>query len=253
MKKKVEILNYWNQRFKDNGILSAGYTDKLIQKIDDKNRWKSFIREVNLKRGESILDAGCNYGYWSLRLAKLGMIVTGIDIIDEAIKVAKNNAKKAFLKINFQKIQVENLDFGNNKFDKIISITVLQHILNDRSYLKSLKNFNRQLKGKGELIMIESAPNKRKKEKLSFKRERTFEDQVKYCSKAGFKLIKLKGIYSLSAKWYYGIQKFGFSKKTEKYFQVLGIKILNPIEVLLTKFSFLAKFSNLKLMIFKKI
>ena len=35
MLNKKGILSYWNQRFRENGVLSAGYTDKLIQKIDD--------------------------------------------------------------------------------------------------------------------------------------------------------------------------------------------------------------------------
>ena len=70
MLNKKGILSYWNQRFRENGVLSAGYTDKLIQKIDDKKRWKVFKRSVEFGKREKILDIGCNHGQWSIRLAK---------------------------------------------------------------------------------------------------------------------------------------------------------------------------------------
>ena len=63
------------------------------------------------------------------------MIVTGIDIIEDAIEVAKINAAKESLLITFENVSVENSSFGDQEFDKIISITVLQHIINDSIFL----------------------------------------------------------------------------------------------------------------------
>ena len=253
MNKYKETLNYWNGRFSENGILSTGYTDALINKFDDKVRWKIFLKEAALKQGDKILDIGCNYGPWSIRLAKKKMIVTGIDIIEKAIEVAKLNATKASLVINFEKVSVEDASFEDQEFDKIISITVLQHIISDKSFLKALENISRQLKDNGRLIMIESAPNHKIKEKLSYKRERTLQDQIKLFEQAGLKLIKLKGVFNFSVKWYYGIQKFSLAKKTEKFLQYLGILVLSPMDHFLSRFEKISNHSNLKLMILKKI
>jgi len=252
MNKYKQTLNYWNGRFSENGILSSGYTDALINKFDDKVRWKIFLKEAALKQGDKILDIGCNHGPWSIRLAKKKMIVTGIDIIEKAIEVAKLNAAKASLVVNFEKVSVEDASFEDQEFDKIISITVLQHIISDKSFLKALENISRQLKDNGRLIMIESAPNHKIEEKLSYKRERTLQDQIKLFEQAGLKLIKLKGVFNFSVKWYYGIQKFSLAKKTEKFLQYLGILVLSPMDHFLSRFEKISNHSNLKLMILKK-
>ena len=252
MNKYKQTLNYWNGRFSENGILSSGYTDALINKFDDKVRWKIFLKEAALKQGDKILDIGCNHGPWSIRLAKKKMIVTGIDIIEKAIEVAKLNAAKASLVVNFEKVSVEDASFEDQEFDKIISITVLQHIISDKSFLKALESISRQLKDNGRLIMIESAPNHKIEEKLSYKRERTLQDQIKLFEQAGLKLIKLKGVFNFSVKWYYGIQKFSLAKKTEKFLQYLGILVLSPMDHFLSRFEKISNHSNLKLMILKK-
>ena len=253
MHKQQETLSYWKERFGKNGIFSAGYTDALIHRFDDKVRWKIFLKEAALKQGDKILDVGCNYGPWSIRLANKKMIVTGIDIIEKAIEVAKMNAAKASLSITFENVSVENSSFEDQEFDKIISITVLQHIISDSTFSEALVNISRQLNDNGKLIMIESASEHKIEEKLSYKRERTLDEQIKLCEQSGLKLIKLKGIFNFSVKWYYGIQKLSFPKKIEIFLQYSGILILNPLDYFFSRFETLSTLSNLKLMIFKKI
>ena len=113
MDKQDETLNYWKERFGKSGIFSSGYTDALIHRFDDNVRWKIFLKEAGLKKGDKILDVGCNYGPWSIKLAKKKMIVTGIDIIEDAIEVAKINAAKESLLITFENVNVENSSFGD--------------------------------------------------------------------------------------------------------------------------------------------
>ena len=243
---------FWDERFRKYGKSSTGYTDEIIHKFDDKIRWYSFLREGNLKRGEVILDAGCNHGAWSIRLAKMGLKVTGIDLIKEAIEVAKINADKESVIVEFKTIKVEDINFTKNKFDKIISITVMQHILEDNLFLVALNKFQSQLKKGGKLILIESAPNKKIVEKLTYKRERTLKTHITLFNKSGFKLKKVRGINHLSVRWYYIIEHFKISKKIKRQIQYPGLLILNPIDIFFTKFSCLAKYSNLKLMVFEK-
>ena len=225
----------------------------MIHKFDDNIRWSSFKREAYLKRGDVILDAGCNYGPWSIRLAKMGMKVTGIDLIKEAIETAKKNAEKASVEILFKAMKVEDIDFKDNKFDKIISITVMQHILEDNLFLIALKKFQKQLKEGGKLILMESAANKQRIQKLPYKRERSLATHINLCNDAGFKLVKIKGISYLSVRWYYGIERFFIPNKIKRIIQYIGLVVLNPIDIFLARFTWLSKYSNLKLMIFNKI
>ena len=129
----------------------------------------------------------------------------------------------------------------------------MQHLLNDVSFSKAIKNISRQLKSNGKLILLESAPNKKIIEKLSHKRERTLEEQKKVCEQFGLKLLKIKGVFSFSVKWYYGVQKFHLPKKGEHLIQYLGVIIFNQLDKFFSKFSLLSSHANLKLMVFKKI
>lgn len=58
----------------------------------------SLIGDVKHKR---VLDAGCGYGFYSILLAKRGAMVTGIDISEKMIALAKNNAEKASVECQF--------------------------------------------------------------------------------------------------------------------------------------------------------
>lgn len=245
--------SFWENRFTKFNKLSSGYTDEIIQNFDNRIRWKSFIREVKLNKEDKILDIGCNHGLWSIKLAKLGMDVTGIDIISKAIDIAKKNAAKASLNISFKEMKAEDIDFKPNSFDKIISITVMQHILHDDLFIKTLHKYNNQLKQNGLLILMESATNKTKAENLRYKRERTLKTHLNFCQKAGFQLIKLRGISHLSVKWYYGIEYLIKQKKVKQIIQFFGLIVLNPIDIFLTRFSLFNKYAVLKLMVFKKI
>ena len=63
-----------------------------------------YVQEVLKKvklNNTKILDIGCGGGLVSAGLSQLGADVTGIDFVENNIKVAKMHAKKNNLKINF--------------------------------------------------------------------------------------------------------------------------------------------------------
>lgn len=250
---KVEPKEYWDKRFQDFGKYSTGYTDKLLHKYDDNIRWNCFSKEVKILKGDKVLDIGCNYGEWSFRLAKLGANVIGIDIISKAIQLAKKKSEGQSLNISFKEMSVHELNFGNNFFDKIISITVMQHILDDKLFKMSLNKMNKQLKSNGELIFIESASKNKIQETQKHKRERTLDNQIKLLFDAGFYLSKIRGVNHLSSKSYYLLEIIPIPKFIKLRLQNIILIFLNPIDIFLSRFSFFSKFSRLKLMIFKKI
>ena len=95
-----------------------------------------------------ILDVGCGGGLVSEGIAKLGADVTGIDFIDENIRVAKKHAKQSKLEINYivKDFEKERL---TSKYDVIIIFEVLEHLENWKSFLEKIQ---KNLKPKGVLI-----------------------------------------------------------------------------------------------------
>ena len=67
--------------------------------------------------GKAVLDVGCNEGFFSLKLAEKGAIVTGIDVDDSRIKKAK--FVNSVLQVD--KVLFENIDIYSNQFKDIDS------------------------------------------------------------------------------------------------------------------------------------
>ena len=100
-----------------------------------------YIKEVLNKEQLSeikVLDIGCGGGLISEAICKLGANVTGIDFVEDNIKVAKIHASQRNLKIkylikNFEKEKIKK------KFDVIIIFEVLEHLNNWEKFLKKIK------------------------------------------------------------------------------------------------------------------
>lgn len=69
--------------------------------------------ELDLKRGDLILDVGCGTGRHSVGLAEKGYSVTGIDLSEQMLQKARLKASKKNLNIDF--IQTDARDFNLDK------------------------------------------------------------------------------------------------------------------------------------------
>lgn len=90
----------------------------------------SAIDVLGLKNGNRGLDAGCGIGNHTLWLAEAvspNGHVTGIDISDEALSIAKQKLEKSDLKkqVSFQFGDIFNLPFEDRTFDWVWSADVL--------------------------------------------------------------------------------------------------------------------------------
>lgn len=89
-------------------------TEELVQ----------WIVQSNIKSGANILDIGAGSGCIALALKKeiVDAIVRGIDISDEALQVAKNNAAKNKLNVDFFQADILNWkSYAWSKYDVIVS------------------------------------------------------------------------------------------------------------------------------------
>ena len=89
-----------------------------------------------------VLDVGCGEGFYSIYLAKQGFDVIGIDISENAIKHAKNNAKREGVNVRFESMDLFDISKLNERFDFIFEWAILHHIepKKRKDYVKEIFN-----------------------------------------------------------------------------------------------------------------
>jgi ubiquinone/menaquinone biosynthesis C-methylase UbiE len=112
---------------------------------------KKLYDHLPRKSDNKILEIGVGNGRDSIYFAKMGNEVIGIDIAPGAIRLAKKNSEKEGLgqKIQFQEGNVEKLEFADESFDAVYSISVLH----STNLNKSFKEIARVLKPGGKFMV----------------------------------------------------------------------------------------------------
>ncbi|KAF2431349.1 2-heptaprenyl-1,4-naphthoquinone methyltransferase [Tothia fuscella] len=108
-----------------------------------------------LSSGEKVLDAGCGYGYVAMHVAKRGLIVEGIDIVERHVARAQRNIRLHGLndKIHVQKRDYHDLScFRDVQFDGVYTMETLVHAIEPKQVLSE---FFRVLKPGGHLALYE--------------------------------------------------------------------------------------------------
>ena len=105
--------------------------------------------QTNKIKDWDILDLGCGGGLVCEPLCRLGAKVTGIDFIEENIKIAKIHASKANLKINYLYEDLEKINL-KKKYNVILLLEVLEHL---DQWPKLIKKIKKNLKKNGILII----------------------------------------------------------------------------------------------------
>ncbi len=120
--------------------------------------------------GKSVLDYGCGTGTFSRFLQSRGASVTGVDISENMIEVAKRNSPG---KITYYSISSGGLDFlADNSFDFVVSNFVLCTVPSRKEILLILGQIWRVLKKDGLFVFMNSNWDKSNgKEYISFKLE----------------------------------------------------------------------------------
>jgi 2-polyprenyl-6-hydroxyphenyl methylase / 3-demethylubiquinone-9 3-methyltransferase len=77
--------------------------------------------------GLNLLDIGCGAGLLSEPLARLGFAVTGIDLAEENIAVARAHAEAGGLSIDYRATPIEALP-AEGQFDAVTLLEVVEHV-----------------------------------------------------------------------------------------------------------------------------
>jgi 2-polyprenyl-6-hydroxyphenyl methylase/3-demethylubiquinone-9 3-methyltransferase len=87
--------------------------------------------------GLSVLDIGCGGGLLSEPLARLGATVTGIDVAERNVAVARLHAEQSGLTIDYRMTTAEALAATGATFDIVLNMEVVEHVDNVPLYMKS--------------------------------------------------------------------------------------------------------------------
>jgi len=135
--RQVDVID-WKKVYEDEGadwandLQPSQFAQRFAQRLVEENK-------------QSVLEVGCGNGKDSLLFAVAGLSVVGIDIVPEAVKMAKQNSTRAGIIASFQEGNVEELDFSDANFDAVYSLSVLHAT----DMEKSLAEIARVLKPNG--------------------------------------------------------------------------------------------------------
>jgi len=112
---------------------------------------------ILFEKGEikgKILEIGCGEGHNAIYLASKGLDVTAIDFSENALKHARQHAKKARVECNFLTKDYHNLESINNKFDFIFDWRFFHELINEKDRNDYLDDIKRLLDENGKYLSV---------------------------------------------------------------------------------------------------
>ena len=117
----------------------------------DLRSFRRLLKRIGDIKGRSALDIGCGTGRWSKIMHNMGVRVVGIDLSEELLK----DNKIRMPEIDFKEMMASHLNFQDNTFDLVSSVTVLH--IPYKVQKESIKEICRVLKIGGFALIIEGS------------------------------------------------------------------------------------------------
>ena len=169
----------WNEAYKGTPPWDIGHPQSVFEAL---------IKDGEIKPGRA-LDIGCGRGDNAIMLARNGCDVTGIDMVENAIKDAKTKAIKNNVKINFVVGNVLQMDqfFAETEFDIVID-SGLFHVMTDEERPVFAWQIYRVLKQGGKYFMLCFSD----KEPGDYGPRRISKDEIEHTFKPLFNIVYIK-------------------------------------------------------------
>ncbi|MBI5392782.1 class I SAM-dependent methyltransferase [Candidatus Woesearchaeota archaeon] len=194
---------YWNNRYKT--FKNVGHSDVDYYRYEESIRYAIFKRLIHLKAGIKMLDVGCGDGVWAVKNAKRKAEVTAVDISEECILAAEQRNKENNTTAQFKVSKAEDINFPNEQFDIVYSITVLQHIPTQEKLEQAVFKMITTAKKNGNICILEKAPLEDSKSDVDHITIRTKKEWIDLFNKHGAVFITEKAMPQIGyclLKWY---------------------------------------------------
>lgn len=124
-----------NGKFKPLHMLNPCRLDYIIDMI--RTEFGCDPQKINPFDGLKILDIGCGGGLLCEPMARLGAKVVGVDAAQRNIPIAVAHAKQSDLVIDYRHGTAEEILTGDEKFDVILNMEVVEHVAEPLGYIKT--------------------------------------------------------------------------------------------------------------------
>jgi len=152
-----EIAHYWNHRIHDLEMTDAevgtrAFFDDLDDYRFDKLHYLPRLVDFSAFRGQRLLEVGCGIGTDLVRFARGGARVTGVDLAETAIDLARKNfALNGLAPEELRVANGEALPYADNAFDVVYGHGVIQYTADPAALIREC---HRVLKPGGTAIFM---------------------------------------------------------------------------------------------------
>ncbi len=155
-REKELVRRYWdNEPCGTGGIGVPEGTPEYFRAITQKrDLWEyniSKYAEFNRWAGKKVLEVGCGVGSDLVRFAKAGAYVTGIDLSQKSVALAKERMALENCEGVVLEVDAEKIPYKDNTFDLVYSFGVLHHTPNID---KAINEIYRVTKSGGEICIM---------------------------------------------------------------------------------------------------
>src|SRR6478609_2761030 len=127
IERRVHELGDWFQNLDLHGVRTA--PNHFLGDYPN-FKWRTFAHAIPADlRGKTVLDIGCNAGFYSLEMKRRGADrVVGIDFDERYLAQARLAAEVLGMEIEFQKLSVYEVGQLREKFDVVVFMGVFYHL-----------------------------------------------------------------------------------------------------------------------------
>jgi SAM-dependent methyltransferase len=150
------IRAYWNAHIHDLEIArhpvgTKGFFEELAAYRFEKLAYLPRVVDFTAYRGQRLLEVGCGVGIDLVRFAQHGAIVTGVDLAEVSIDLARQNFALSGVEGELMVMDGEELRFDPDSFDVVYAHGVLQYSADAQRMIREIR---RVLKPRGRAILM---------------------------------------------------------------------------------------------------
>ncbi|HWI57518.1 MAG TPA: TIGR04290 family methyltransferase [Bacillota bacterium] len=127
IRQRVRELGDWFHNLNLHGVQTA--PNHFLGDYPE-NKWRSFANAIPADlRGKTVLDIGCNAGFYSIEMKRRGADrVLGVDFDETYLAQARFAAEMSGADIEFRQLSVYDLGSLGEKFDLVLFLGVFYHL-----------------------------------------------------------------------------------------------------------------------------
>ena len=107
----------------------------------------NLLRILSLRKGETVLDLACGQGYFSRLMADTGAVVTGVDLSQELITMAKEKSST----ITYRTASADSTGLSAQSVDTVVTVLAFENI---KKIDETVAEIQRVLKKEGRFVLV---------------------------------------------------------------------------------------------------